>query len=454
MKIMEAVCICSYGRPGVLVHEDVPRPHPGEGEVLVRIHAAGINPVDWKIREGHLKEMLQPTFPLVLGWDFSGVVESLGSGLTLLKAGDEVFSRPDIARDGAYAEFIAVKESEVGLEPKSVDHIHEAAMPLAGLTAGQTLFDAGGLSSGQRVLIHAAAGGVGHLAVQLAKWKGAHVIGTAAARDHDFLCKLGVDQVIDCDTERFEDVVQPVDVVLDTMGGDTQERSWKVVKPGGILVSVASPPKAENAAKHGVRRAFVFTQPNAARPGEIAKLADAKKAQGGRGDDPAAFRRDPRPGTERTGPRPGQDRAPRSLPTARIFFDQPRRRMARDKFYVLRQPDAHAGLRAGRPAGAFFARCRGPAYRRASENAPLLSPFRPDRRASKDGAAELFFEEGALEEIRRIEHYRRHLGVVRRALPLVCEPRREADRQNIDLLFPGYPETPDVPDGKIPAKHA
>jgi len=277
MKTMKAVCIYSYGGPEVLAYEDAPRPHPGAGEVLVRIHAAGINPVDWKIREGHLKEMLHHTFPLVLGWDLSGVVESLGSGLTRLKVGDEVFSRPDISRDGAYAEFIVVKESELALKPKSVDHIHAAAMPLVGLTAWQTLFDAGGLSSGQRVLIHAAAGGVGHVAVQLAKWKGAHVIGTASVRNHKFLRDLGVDRAIDYDTERFEDVVQPVDVVLDTMGGDTQERSWKVLKPGGILVSIASPPKAEIAAKHGVRQAFVFTQPNAVQLGEIAKLADAEK---------------------------------------------------------------------------------------------------------------------------------------------------------------------------------
>jgi NADPH:quinone reductase-like Zn-dependent oxidoreductase len=277
MKTMKAVCIYSYGGPGVLVYEDAPRPHPAAGEVLVRVHAAGINPVDWKIREGHLKEMLHHTFPLVLGWDVSGVIEALGSGLTRLKLGDEVFSRPDISRDGAYAEFIVIKESEVALKPKSIDHIHAAALPLAGLTSWQTLFDAGGLAAGQRVLIHAAAGGVGHIAVQLAKWKGAHVIGTAAARNHDWLRQLGVDQVIDYDTERFEEAVQPVDVILDTMGGDTQARSWKVLKRGGILVSIAGQPSAEIAAAHGVRQAFVFTQPNAAQLAEISQLADAQK---------------------------------------------------------------------------------------------------------------------------------------------------------------------------------
>ncbi len=277
MKTMKAVSIYSYGGPEVLVYEDAPLPHPGDGEVLVRVHAAGINPVDWKIREGHLKEMLKHTFPLVLGWDVSGVVEALGFGVSRLKVGDEVFSRPDISRDGAYAEFIVIKESEVALKPKSIDHIHAAALPLAGLTGWQTLFDAGGLSPGQRVLIHAAAGGVGHLAVQLAKWKGAHVIGTASARNHDFLRKLGVDQVVEYQTVRFEETVAAVDVVLDTQGGDIQQRSWKVLKPGGILVSIASPPSAEIAATHGVRQAFVFTQPNAAQLALIATLVEAEK---------------------------------------------------------------------------------------------------------------------------------------------------------------------------------
>ena len=274
---MKAVCIYGYGGPEVLSYEDAPRPHPGHGEVLVRVHAAGINPVDWKIRQGELKEQLHYLFPLILGWDVSGVVEAAGTGTMRLKAGDEVFSRPDIARDGAYAEYIVMRESEVALKPRSLDHIHAAALPLSGLTGWQSLFDAGGLAAGQRVLIHAAAGGVGHLAVQLAKWKGAHVIGTASERNHDFVRQLGADQIIDYDTERFEEVVQPVDVVFDTVGGDVQERSWQVLKPGGILVSIIQPPSAETAKAHGVRQAFVFTQPNAAQLAEIAQLADAEK---------------------------------------------------------------------------------------------------------------------------------------------------------------------------------
>jgi NADPH:quinone reductase-like Zn-dependent oxidoreductase len=274
MKSMKAVCIYRFGGPEVLVYEDAPCPHPGGGEVLVKVHAAGINPVDWKIREGHLQETLHSTLPLILGWDVSGVVTALGSNLIHLKEGDQVFGHPDIRRDGAYAEYIVIKESELALKPKSVDHIHAAALPLAGLTAWQALFEVGGLEPGQRVLIHAAAGGIGSIAVQLAKWKGAIVIGTASERNHDFLRKLGINQVIDYERERFEDTVALVDLVLDTMGGEIQERSWKVLKPGGILVSIVNPPSQEKAAAHGVRQAFVFTKPDASQLATIARLAD------------------------------------------------------------------------------------------------------------------------------------------------------------------------------------
>jgi NADPH:quinone reductase-like Zn-dependent oxidoreductase len=277
MKTMKAVCIYSHGGPEVLRYEEMPLPRPQTGEVLVRVHAAGINPVDWKIREGLLHDLLQHAFPLVLGWDVSGVVESLGPDTSRLRVGDEVYSKPDITRDGAYAEFIVIKESEVALKPASLDHVHAAALPLAGLTAWQALFETAGLTAGQRVLIHAAAGGVGNIAVQLAKWKGAHVIGTASSKNHDFLRKLGVDQAVDHEKERFEDVVAPVDVVLDTIGGDTQARSWKVLKPGGFLVSIVSPPSTELAAAHGVREKFIFTQANAGQLAEIARVVDAGK---------------------------------------------------------------------------------------------------------------------------------------------------------------------------------
>lgn len=274
---MKAVRIHNYGGPDGLKYEEAPRPEPGPGEVLIRVHAAGVNPVDWKIREGYLKAMLHHSLPLIPGWDVSGVVEATGPGVARLKPGDEVYSRPDLARDGAYAEFMVVREAEVALKPKTVDHIHAAAIPLAALTAWQSLFDAAGLGAGQKVLIHAAAGGVGSFAVQLAKWKEAHVIGTASKDNHEFLRDLGADEVIDYRTTRFEDVVREADVVFDTMGGDTQKRSWGVLKKGGILVCILGQPSAAEAAAHGVRQASVFVQPDAGQLDELAKLVDSGK---------------------------------------------------------------------------------------------------------------------------------------------------------------------------------
>jgi NADPH:quinone reductase-like Zn-dependent oxidoreductase len=277
METMKAVRIHSYGGPEVLKYEEAPRPKSAPGEVLIRVHAAGVNPVDWKIRQGYFKGRVDYSLPLILGWDLSGVVEATGSGVAGLQEGDEVYSRPDIARDGAYAEHIVVRETEVALKPESIDHIHAAAIPLAALTAWQSLFDAAGLSAGQKVLIHAAAGGVGSFAVQLARWKGAHVIGTASKRNHELVRNLGAAEAIDYETTRFEDVVDEVDVVFDTIGGDTQKRSWQVLKKGGVLVSIVGPPSAEEAAAHGVRQAAVFVQPSAVQLTELAKLVDSGK---------------------------------------------------------------------------------------------------------------------------------------------------------------------------------
>ena len=277
MRSMNCVCIYHYGGPEMLTYAEAPRPRCGPGEVLVQVHAAGVNPVDWKIREGYLKEQLKHTFPLVLGWDVSGAITETGPGTSRLKTGDEVFSRPDLLRDGAYAEFIVIKESEVARKPRTLDHVHAAALPLAGLAAWQSLVEAAQLASGQRVLIHAAAGGVGSLAVQLAKTRGAYVVATASARNHDYLRGLGADEIIDYEHMRFEDLAPAMNVVLDTIGGDTQERSWKTLKPGGILVSLVSPPSAKTAANLGLREAFVFVQPNAAQLEMIGGLVDAGK---------------------------------------------------------------------------------------------------------------------------------------------------------------------------------
>ncbi|WP_088892718.1 NADP-dependent oxidoreductase [Leptolyngbya ohadii] len=272
---MKAVRIHAYGGSEVLQLEDVPLPSIAEDDVLIRVCAASVNPVDWKIREGYLKEFIPYPLPLTLGWDVSGVVESVGANVTNFKSGDEVYSRPNIERDGAYAEYIAVKASEVALKPKTIDHVEAAAVPLAAITAWHALFESAQLTAGQRVLIHAAAGGVGSYAVQLAHWKGAHVIGTASARNRDLVLELGADEVIDYQSTPFESAVDPVDVVFDTIGGEVQERSWQVLKPGGILVSVVSPPSEEKAAAHQCRSAYIFIQPRADWLTEMAKLIDA-----------------------------------------------------------------------------------------------------------------------------------------------------------------------------------
>jgi NADPH:quinone reductase-like Zn-dependent oxidoreductase len=277
-QTMKAIRIHNYGGPEVLHYEDAPRPEPQAGEVLVRVHAAGVNPIDWKVREGHMKDFWPHKFPLILGWDLSGVVEELGAGPAAagrFKIGDEVYSIPDPTRNGAYADYIVVRESELALKPTSLHHIRAAAVPLAALTAWQSLFDTAQLQPGQRVLIHAGSGGVGHFAVQLAKWKGAYVFATASTKNQDLLRELGVDKAIDYTQQRFEDVAHNIDIVLDTMGGETQERSWSVLKKGGVLVSLVQPPSEEKAKELGVRAAFVAGHPSGAQLAEIAKLIDS-----------------------------------------------------------------------------------------------------------------------------------------------------------------------------------
>src|SRR5260221_5797101 len=200
---MKAVRIHRYGGSEVLSYEDAPMPEHRPEELLVRVHAAGVNPIDWKIREGHYRMLVRFGLPTVLGWDVSGVVEKAGAQVSAFRPGDEVFARPDIKRGGTYAEYVAIRASDAARKPKSIDHVHAAAVPLAGLTAWQGLFDKADLKEGQRVLVHAAAGGVGHFAVQLAKWKGAFVAGTASGRNEALVRSLGADRVVDYARERF-----------------------------------------------------------------------------------------------------------------------------------------------------------------------------------------------------------------------------------------------------------
>src|ERR1700757_4872519 len=279
-QTMKAIRIHNYGEPEVLKYENAPRPIPQASELLIRVHAAGVNPIDWKVREGHMKDFWPHKLPLILGWDLSGVVEELGASPAAagrFKIGDEVYSVPDPTRDGAYADYIVVREPELALKPKSLHHIRAAAVPLAGLTAWQSLFDTAHLLPGQRVLIHAGSGGVGHFAVQLAKWKGAYVFATASTKNQELLREIGVDEPIDYTQQRFENVARNIDIVLDTIGDDTQERSWSVLKKGGVLVSLVQPPSEEKAKELGVRAAIIAGQPNGEQLAEIAKIIDSGK---------------------------------------------------------------------------------------------------------------------------------------------------------------------------------
>jgi NADPH:quinone reductase-like Zn-dependent oxidoreductase len=240
----------------------------------IRVHAAAVNPVDWKIRAGYLAAMIAYEMPLTLGWDVSGVVEKVGADVTDVLVGDAVYSRPDIARNGSYAEYLVVRASEVAPKPKTLTHNEAAAIPLAGLTAWQALFEHAKLKAGERVLIHAGAGGVGSFAVQFAKWAGAHVITTASAPNEALCRDLGADEFVDYRSQQFEDVLAKVDVVFDTIGGDTQARSVALLKTGGRLVSVVGTPDADALAAVGATGNQFMVQPSRDNLSRIAGLVD------------------------------------------------------------------------------------------------------------------------------------------------------------------------------------
>ncbi|MGF1430031.1 NADP-dependent oxidoreductase [Kitasatospora sp. LaBMicrA B282] len=234
---MRAITQQSFGAPEVLVPADLEQPQPLPTEVLVRVHAAAVNPVDAMVRAGAFPLIGQP--PFVLGWDISGVVEEVVPGVTRFEVGDEVYGMPFFPRAaGGYAEYVAVPSRQLARKPRNLDHVHAAALPLAGLTAWQSLVDAGGVEVGTRVLVHGGGGGVGHLAVQIAKARGAHVIATASAAKAEFVRGLGADEVIDYRAVDFTEAATDLDVVLDTVGGDYGPRSIQVLRPGGVLVTV------------------------------------------------------------------------------------------------------------------------------------------------------------------------------------------------------------------------
>jgi NADPH:quinone reductase-like Zn-dependent oxidoreductase len=277
MDRMQAVRQEVLGGPEVLCLTEVDRPEPGPTEILVRVHAAGVNPVDWKVRQSG---GVLGAPPFTVGWDVSGVVERVGPGVTRFAAGDEVFGMPRFPREaGGYAEYLTGPSRHFARKPAALDHPAAAGLPLAGLTAWQALVDTAGLAAGQRVLVHAAAGGVGHLAVQLAKARGGHVLGTASAPKHDFVRAAGADEVIDYLAADFTELAGEVDVVLDPVGGEYAERSLRVLRPGGILVSLtglgSAAALAGAARERGVRAVTMLVEPDHAGLEQLAELVDS-----------------------------------------------------------------------------------------------------------------------------------------------------------------------------------
>ncbi len=266
-EFMQAVRLVKAAGSAGVVLEQIPTPRPKAGEVLVRVHAAAItrDELDWPVNR----------LPAIPSYEFSGVVASLGPGVDGFTIGEPVYALSPFNRDGAAAEYMLIPKEFLAHKPTNLDHIHSAAIPLAGLTAWQGLFEHGRLSEGQRVLIHGAAGGVGHFAVQLARWCGAYVIGTASAHSLAAAQTLGLDEVIEVPTVRFEEVLDPVDLVFDTVGGDRLARSASVVRPGGRLVSVASEPPKEPPAARGIEASYFVVEPNGSQLRELTTLAEA-----------------------------------------------------------------------------------------------------------------------------------------------------------------------------------
>lgn len=276
---MKAVRYHENGGPETLVLEDAPRPKAGDGEILVRVHAAGVNPVDAKIRSGKFGR--GGAVPAIPGYDIAGVVEDVGKGVTRFKKGDEVFAYLSLQRAGAYAEFAVALESETARKPATLTFEQAAAVPLAALTAWQALVDTAKLQDHpekqQRVLIQGGSGGVGGFAVQIARARGARVYATASTKNIETLKRLGADEAIDYTTARFEDTAKDIDIVLDTVGGETQTRSLDVIRKGGVLVSIVGTPDMRKAVEKGVRPASTLVHPDAAELEIIAGLIDDGK---------------------------------------------------------------------------------------------------------------------------------------------------------------------------------
>jgi NADPH:quinone reductase-like Zn-dependent oxidoreductase len=271
---MKAIRLHARGGPEAFAYEEAPQPRPGEGEVLVRVHAAAVTPTElvwvptWTTPTGEPRR-----FPIILGHEFSGEVAAVGDGVTDVAVGNPVYGLNDWFGDGALAEYCVARTAEVAPKPRSVDHLAAAVTPISALTAWQGLIGRARLAAGDRVLVHGAAGGVGVFAVQLARWRGATVIGTASAHNAAFVRGLGADEVIDYRAVRFEDIARGIDVVFDTVGGETLDRSWGVLKPGGRLVTIAA--SVEGSPDPRTREAFFIVRPDRGQLNEITRLIDA-----------------------------------------------------------------------------------------------------------------------------------------------------------------------------------
>jgi NADPH:quinone reductase-like Zn-dependent oxidoreductase len=270
---MKAARILQFGPPSVIVSDDLERPKPGHGQLLVHVKAAGVGPWDALIREG--KSAVSPAPPLILGSDLSGIVAEIGPGVSGFKAGDEVYGSTNDGFVGAYAEYALASAAMMAAKPHSLNFLEAASAPVVAVTAWQMLFDYAHAQAGQTVLIHGAGGNVGAYAVQLARNAGLNVIASASANDLEFVRGLGANLVLDYHRSRFEDAAHDVDVVIDTVGGTTRERSYRVLKPGGILVSVVSPVSEETAKRYGVKAVFFYVEVTTSRLQQLAELFDS-----------------------------------------------------------------------------------------------------------------------------------------------------------------------------------
>jgi NADPH:quinone reductase-like Zn-dependent oxidoreductase len=276
---MKAIRFHDYGGTEVMKYEDAPTPVPKDDEILIRVHAMGVNPVDWKIREGHVRQRIVLPLPVSPGGDISGVVEKVGAAAAGFRAGDAVFAM--IGLVGAYAEYVCIRPGIAAAKPKTMSHVEAGSVPLAALTAWQALTEKAGLKAGQKILIHAAAGGVGQFAVQFSRVLGADAVGTCSPANNEFVRGLGASAALDYHTDVYAANAGRFDVVLDTMGGDVALKSLELLKPGGILVGVAPPNEKTVAAAtaSGKRTAGLQVRPDGAQLAEISRLIDAGKVK-------------------------------------------------------------------------------------------------------------------------------------------------------------------------------